>query len=130
VGVLASWTRSLGDVCCTTGLIGAATLAIILGLRLLAPRVPGALVLVVGGLLATWLFALGAHGVTLVGPVPRGLPAPQLPGVDVFQQHYETILVAATGLLLIGFSQTVGDARAFAVRHRYRIDVNQESVAQ
>jgi sulfate permease, SulP family len=33
-------------------------------------------------------------------------------------------------LLLIGFSQTAGDARAFAARHRYRIDVNQESVAQ
>jgi sulfate permease, SulP family len=31
---------------------------------------------------------------------------------------------------LIGFSQTAGDARAFAARHRYRIDVNQESVAQ
>src|SRR5262249_49391467 len=31
---------------------------------------------------------------------------------------------------LIGFSQTAGDARAFATRHRYRIDVNQESVAQ
>jgi len=129
-GELASWTRSLGDVSWTTVLVGAAALAIILGLRFLAPRVPGALVLVVGGLLATWLFELGAHGVALVGPVPRGLPAPQLPGVDVFQQHYETILVAATGLLLIGFSQTVGDARAFAVRHRYRIDVNQESVAQ
>src|SRR6266566_3307387 len=129
-GELASWTRSLGDVSWTTVLVGAAALAIILGLRFLAPRVPGALVLVVGGLLATWLFELGAHGVALVGPVPRGLPAPQLPGVDVFQQHYATILVAATGLLLIGFSQTVGDARAFAVRHRYRIDVNQESVAQ
>jgi sulfate permease, SulP family len=129
-GELASWTRSLGDVSWTTVLVGAAALAIILGLRFLAPRVPGALVLVVGGLLATWLFDLGSHGVTLVGPVPRGLPAPQLPGVDVFQQHYATILVAATGLLLIGFSQTVGDARAFAVRHRYRIDVNQESVAQ
>ena len=50
--------------------------------------------------------------------------------LDVFQQHYSTILAAATGLLLIGFSQTAGDARAFAVRHRYRIDVNQESVAQ
>ena len=45
-------------------------------------------------------------------------------------EHYATILAAAAGLLLIGFSQTAGDARAFAVRHRYRIDVNQESVAQ
>ena len=39
-------------------------------------------------------------------------------------------MIAAVALLLIGFSQTAGDARAFAARHRYRIDVNQESVAQ
>ena len=110
--------------------VGLLALGLILGLRFFAPRVPGALVLVVAGLLATWLFDLGAHGVALVGPVPRGLPAPTLPGWDVFQQHYSTILAAAAGLLLIGFSQTAGDARAFAVRHRYRIDVNQESVAQ
>jgi anti-anti-sigma factor len=32
--------------------------------------------------------------------------------------------------MLIGFSQTAGDARAFAVKHHYRIDINQESVAQ
>ena len=32
--------------------------------------------------------------------------------------------------MLIGFSQTAGDARMFAARHRYRIDVDQESVAQ
>ena len=33
-------------------------------------------------------------------------------------------------LVLIGFSQTAGDARTFAARHRYRIDINQESAAQ
>ena len=32
--------------------------------------------------------------------------------------------------MLIGFSQTAGDSRMFAARHRYRIDINQESVAQ
>jgi sulfate permease, SulP family len=127
---LASWTRSLGEISWTTVLVGLLALGLILGLRLFAPRVPGALVLVVAGLLATYVFDLGTHGVALVGHVPRGLPAPTLPGLDVFQQHYSTILAAATGLLLIGFSQTVGDARAFAVRHRYRIDTNQESVAQ
>src|SRR5436305_9848235 len=46
------------------------------------------------------------------------------------KDHYATILTAAVALLLIGFSQTAGDARSFATRHRYRIDVNQESVAQ
>jgi sulfate permease, SulP family len=125
-----SWVRSLGDISWTTVLVGLLALGLILVLRFFAPRVPGALVLVVAGLLATWLFDLGVHGVALVGPVPRGLPAPTLPSLDVFQQHYTTILAAAAGLLLIGFSQTAGDARAFALRHRYRIDVNQESVAQ
>jgi anti-anti-sigma factor len=38
--------------------------------------------------------------------------------------------LAAVALLLIGFSQTAGDARMFAARHGYRIDVDQESVAQ
>jgi SulP family sulfate permease len=33
-------------------------------------------------------------------------------------------------LVLIGFSQTAGDARTFAARHHYRIDINQESAAQ
>ena len=129
-GELASWIRSLDEVSGTTLLVGAAALAVILGLRFSAPRVPGALVLVVGGLIATPAFNLEAHGVALVGTVPRGLPTPGLPDLDVFRDHYATILAAAAGLLLIGFSQTAGDARAFAARHRYRVDVDQESVAQ
>ena len=57
-------------------------------------------------------------------------PTPALPGSDLVADHAATILTAAVALLLIGFSQTAGDARAFATRHRYRIDVNQESLAQ
>src|SRR5213075_1616814 len=76
------------------------------------------------------VFALGDHGVALVGDVPSGFPAPQLPDWSIVSDHYATIGIAAVALLLIGFSQTAGDARAFAARHRYRIDVNQESVGQ
>jgi high affinity sulfate transporter 1 len=126
----ATWVSSLGDAHGTTMLVAVLSLAVILGLRFLAPAVPGALVLVVGGLLASGIFDLGAHGVALVGHVPRGLPTPELPDATLVKNHYVTIVVAAVALLLIGFSQTAGDARAFATRHRYRIDVNQESVAQ
>ena len=91
---------------------------------------PGALVLVVAGMLASSLLDLGEHGVALVGDVPRGLPTPELPDVELVGDHLATVVVAAVALLLIGFSQTAGDARAFAARHRYRIDVDQESVAQ
>ena len=37
--------------------------------------------------------------------------------------------LAAVALMLIGFSQTAGDA-GLRAKHRYRIDINQESVAQ
>ena len=127
---LGSWLGSLGDMHWTTLLVGVTALGVILGLRRLAPAVPGALVLVAGGLLASSLFDLGAHGVALVGDVPSGLPAPELPDLGLVRDHYATVAIAAVALLLIGFSQTAGDARAFAARHRYRIDVNQESVAQ
>ena len=127
---LATWLDSLGDVDWTTLLVGGAALLGILGLRRAAPAIPGALVLVAGGLLASYAFDLGAHGVALVGDVPRGLPVPEVPDLALVGDHSATVAVAAVALLLIGFSQTAGDARAFATRHRYRIDVNQESVAQ
>ncbi len=127
---LSSWLGSLAGTHGATLLVGLVSVAVILGLRVVAPKVPGALVLVVGGLLASTLFDLGSHGVALVGHVPSGLPSPVLPDASVFSAHAAAIGIAATALLLIGFSQTAGDARAFATRHRYRIDVNQESIAQ
>jgi high affinity sulfate transporter 1 len=125
-----TWLQGLGAISWTTLVVGVVALGAILTLRFTAPKIPGALVLVVGGLLASALFDLGAHGVALVGHVPRGLPRPALPDWNLVRTHLSTIGIASVALLLIGFSQTTGDARAFATRHRYRIDVDQESVAQ
>jgi SulP family sulfate permease len=127
---LGSWIGSLGDVHGTTVLVGVLALGLILGLRFVRPAIPGALVLVAVGILAAHVFDLEAHGVAVVGDVPSGLPAPELPSFDLVQEHIATIGIAAIALLLIGFSQTAGDARAFAARHKYPIDVDQESVAQ
>ena len=127
---LRSWLGTLDDIHRATLLVGAAALAVVFVLRAFAPRVPGALVLVVGGLIGSWLFDLGAHGVALVGEVPRGLPTPKVPDHHLLTDHGGTIALAATALVLIGFSQTAGDSRMFAAKHRYRIDINQESVAQ
>jgi high affinity sulfate transporter 1 len=125
-----SWLGTLGDAQLATVLVGGAALAVVFGLRVIEPRVPGALVLVVGGLAASWLLDLGARGVALVGEVPRGLPTLQVPDAQLLTDHPSTVALAAVALVLIGFSQTAGDARMFAARHRYRIDINQESVAQ
>ncbi|HYH92101.1 MAG TPA: sulfate permease [Candidatus Saccharimonadales bacterium] len=126
----ASWVRGLGSLSPTTLVVGLIALAVILALRFRFPKVPGALVLVIGGLVSSVIFDLGARGVALVDPVPRGLPIPRIPSFELVSQELPTVVIASFALLLIGFSQTAGDAQAFATRHRYRIDLNQESVAQ
>ena len=127
---LVSWFGTLGEIHPTTLVVGVVSLVVVFGIKTVAPRIPGALVLVVGGLLASYLFDFGARGVSLVGDVPSGLPTFGIPSPSLMLEHADTAAVAAVALMLIGFSQTAGDARAFAAKHRYQIDVNQESVAQ
>ena len=127
---LISWFGSLPDTDRTTLLVGLVSLVVIFGLRRVAPQVPGALVLVIGGLAASALFGLGERGLALVGQVPSGLPSLTLPDLGFMLENLPVIATASIGLLLIGFSQSAGDARAFAAKHKYRIDINQESIAQ
>jgi SulP family sulfate permease len=125
-----SWFGTLPEVHPLTAVVGVVSLVVVFGIRRVAPRVPGALVLVVGGLIASWLLDLGARGVALVGDVPRGLPSFQVPDIGLMWENAGTVMIAALALVLIGFSQTAGDARTFAAKHRYQVDINQESVAQ
>ena len=125
-----SWLGTLGEGNQATVIVGVVSLVVVFGIRRFAPRVPGALVLVVGGLLASWLLELGDRGVALVGDVPRGLPSLALPDVALMWDNAATTAIAAVALVLIGFSQTAGDARTFAAKHRYQVNIDQESVAQ
>jgi SulP family sulfate permease len=126
----ASWLAGLGDTHLATLLVGVTSLVVLFGLHAVAPRVPGALVVVVGGIAASALFDLDSRGVALVGDVPRGLPVPVLPDLGLVVDNLGVILLAAVGITLIGFSQSAGDARYFATKNGYRVDINQESLAQ
>jgi len=127
---LGSWVQGLSDTDAATLVVGGISLIVIFGLKIYAPKVPGALVLVVGGILAASLFGLEDSSVALVGDVPRGLPSFQFPDLEFMRNNLPVIAGASIGLLLIGFSQTAGDARSFATKHRYQVDINQETVAQ
>jgi high affinity sulfate transporter 1 len=122
-----SWLSSLGATDPTTLVVALVSLGIILGLRFTARQAPGALVLVALGILWTRLFDLE---IALVGEVPSGLPAVVLPDIAYLTANLAVIAPAAIGVVLIGFSQSAGDAREFASRHGYRVDINRESVAQ
>jgi MFS superfamily sulfate permease-like transporter len=58
------WTLAVGLLC----------LLLILGLKRLAPRVPGVLVAVVVAIAVTQFFDLAARGVSTVGVLPQGFP--------------------------------------------------------
>ncbi len=125
-----SWLEGLDAIHGMTLFVGGASLFCLFGFRKVAPRLPGALVVVVGALILSALFNLGDRGVELVGDVPRGLPSVMVPSFDLIRDHAGLIGLASLAIVMIGFSQTAGDARHFAAKHGYRIDVNQESFAQ
>jgi high affinity sulfate transporter 1 len=119
--------QRLGDTNPVTLAIGGATFAVILLCRRFLPRVPGAVVALVGAGLAVVLLDLESHGVAVIGRIPTGLPDFSLPllSLDDFDSLLPIALVAA----LLSFSDTVVTARAFAARSGERIDADQELLA-
>jgi SulP family sulfate permease len=105
---------------------GAALGVLILGKKLL-PNRPVALFVVIGGIAAASFVDFGAHGVKLLGEVPRGLPAPSLPGVR--WEELGELLPLALACFLLGAVETAAIGRMFAEKHGYRLDSNQEFLA-
>ena len=127
---LASLIMSLLQTSTTTLVVGVAALVILIMLKIYAPRVPGALVTLVLGIGASAIFDLSAHGVAVVGAVPRGLPIPALPEISLITKNFGLILSGAIGVLLVGFSESLAAARQYASKYHYDIDINQEMLAQ
>jgi SulP family sulfate permease len=119
--------RELGSASGTTIAVAAAALAILIGARLFAPRLPAALLVVLLAIGASELLNLGDHGVALVGSVPSGLPSFGLPtpGWD----DARALLPSAVGLFLVCFADEVLTARSYAGRHHQHVDAGKELVA-
>ncbi len=106
--------------------IGAGSLIIILGLRRLAPRIPGILIAVVLATIAVTVFDL-APLISVVGAVPRGLPLPAIPAVSAAE--LSSLAVAAVGIALVSFADTSVLSRTYAARNGYRVDASRELMA-
>ena len=125
-----AWFTSLPQANAATLIVGVLALVLVFGLKLFAPKIPGALVTVALGIAASMLLNLGALGVALIGDVPRGLPSFVIPDFGLIFANLPLILSASVSLLLIGFSVTTAAVREYADKHNYRIDINQELLAQ
>jgi len=106
--------------------IGASTLALILLLKRW-PRIPGILIAVVAATVVVAAFDLATRaGVSALGPLPRGLPLPRLPLVQV--DDIVPILTGGLAVALVSFADTSVLSRTYAARLRTPVDPNQEMV--
>lgn len=119
--------RHLGDTNPVSLTVGAAALALLLGGKKFVPRVPWALVVVIGGLLLGAFGGLGAYGVSMLGKVPQGLPrfGPQ----GLHWSDINLLLPLAMACFLLGAVETSAIGRMFARKHGYRLKPDQEFLA-
>jgi SulP family sulfate permease len=99
-----------GDVAVSAGVI-----VIVLVSHRITRKIPGALIAVVVAIIASDVADLAAHGVAVVGPVPRGAPSLALPALG---WHAATgLLGAAASLFVVILAQSSATSRAYAVKY-------------
>ncbi len=124
---LAEFAGSLDQTHLPTLILGLGLLVALVVLRRMAPKLPGALVVVIAGIVAVVTLGLDQNGVAILGSVPAGLPSLQLVRFD--PGAFNELLADAAGIALVSFTSGVLTAKSFARRNRYEIDANQELVA-
>lgn len=117
----------LGDANGTTVVVAVASLLLLIVLGRISKRIPGALILVVLGILASWALDFASHGVAVTGAVPSGLPSFTVP--DVSGSDVASLVAAALAIFLVGFSDSILTSRSFAARHHEVVDADQELLA-
>ncbi len=106
--------------------LAVAVVAMIVVLRRLAPRLPGALFAVVGAIAASAAFDFSGHGIALIQRVAGGLPPIGLP--DVSLGEIRPLVSVAGSCFMMIVAQSAATARAYASRHRETLDENTDLV--
>ena len=125
---LTGFVRGLADGETVTAAlaVGAGALVLIQVLRSAMPKVPAILVAVVLAILAVNLFDLTESGVSVVGPLPSGLPPFTIP--DVSLSDVSLLLVGAFGIVFVALADTISTASSFAARSGDQVHGNQEMI--
>ncbi|MCA9550946.1 MAG: SulP family inorganic anion transporter [Myxococcales bacterium] len=126
---LGSWAQGLGEANHTSMALGLGTAALIVALRRVDRRLPGAIIAMAVATLLSWALDLPAHGVSRVldvHPVPVGLPPISLPDLDLMQALLP-VAVAATVLSLVEANAV---ARAIAAHTGQRLRSGAEFAGQ
>ena len=122
---LLATVRGAPEVSLAALAVGIAMIVLLLGIERFFPRAPAPLIAVAAGIIGTRFLGLHAHGVELVGVIPRGLPAITLPDVSLMNELWP----GALGIALMSFTETIAAGRAFAKNDEPPIRANQELLA-
>ncbi|MSM40556.1 MAG: STAS domain-containing protein [Geobacter sp.] len=109
--------QQLGQANGFTVMVSAAAFLVIIGLRKVSPKVPGALLAVMGAIAASWALDLQRYGIQMLGPVPRGLPEIALPAGVWQWETVKTLLPTAFAMFVVILAQSAATARAYAARY-------------
>ena len=110
-----------------TPVVGLVSLAALLVLRRVNPKMPWALLVAACSIALSRALDLQAKGVAVISDVPAGLPTPAIPHVGLGE--LTSLGGGAMALALVALAESVGTARSLAARGGYEVDGNQELVA-
>src|SRR5271167_2016336 len=89
--------------------VGISMIVLLVAMERLMPRAPAPLLAVAAGIAGAFFLNLHAHGVELVGHIPRGLPSFTPPVLSLALQLWP----GALGIALMSFTETIAAGRAF-----------------
>jgi high affinity sulfate transporter 1 len=115
-----------GDLSTSTMFVSLLVLVVIAGSKRFLPRIPGALIAVVGMIIASYAFDFAGRGISTLGPVPGGLPRLGIPTINPDQ--LETLLATAFSCFLVILAQSAATSRAYAARYSERFQENTDLV--
>jgi high affinity sulfate transporter 1 len=110
----------------TTAAVSASVFIVILGAKAISPKIPGALIAVIGAIAVSWIWDLQAHGVAVLGKVPSGLPSFGIP--DYGWDDLSPIIATAASIFLVVLAQSAATSRAYAAKYADRFDENLDLV--
>jgi sulfate permease, SulP family len=112
---LAHVVATLAQAQPATVAVSAGAIAVMLAARLVARRIPGALIAVIAAIAVSHAADLPAHGVATLGRVPRGLPPLGLPALGLHQAA--ALLGSAVSMFVVILAQSAVTARTYAAKH-------------
>jgi MFS superfamily sulfate permease-like transporter len=110
----------------TAAVVGVVSLAGILLLNRLLPKLPSVLIVVVLAAVAVNALNLEERGVDTVGVIPQGFPPLTIP--TVMWSDLPPLLLGAVAIAVVALADTMSTASAFAARRRERVRGNQEMI--